>query len=107
MPTISERIEALNKSASKMTSHGRYLDAIGLLDQALEIDPKNASIWYNKGVALYQLKRFGEALKCYDQALLIEPKFAEACPNLMFFSSKLRLDSDSLILIICQLKKEG
>ncbi|MFQ5862912.1 MAG: tetratricopeptide repeat protein, partial [Candidatus Brocadiales bacterium] len=42
---------------------------------------QNATEWLNKGVALGQLGRDQEAIKCYDKALEIDPKYAKAWYN--------------------------
>jgi tetratricopeptide (TPR) repeat protein len=33
------------------------------------IDPNDFGAWYNKGNALYILKEYDEAIKCYDKEL--------------------------------------
>ena len=38
---------------------GDYKKAIQCFDRALEKDPEDADAWYNKGVALYDLDRYG------------------------------------------------
>jgi len=52
--------------------------AIEYYDKALTIDPKYADAWYNKGVALSDLKRYDEEIECYDKTLTINPKYANA-----------------------------
>ncbi|MGA9154381.1 MAG: tetratricopeptide repeat protein [Candidatus Nitrosopolaris sp.] len=42
-------------------------------DKTIEIDPKNTDAWNGKGVALYNLGRYYEAIKCYDKAIEIDP----------------------------------
>ncbi|MBC2746079.1 MAG: tetratricopeptide repeat protein, partial [ANME-2 cluster archaeon] len=37
-----------------------------------------AEVWYNKGIALRKLGRADEALACYDEALDINPRDANA-----------------------------
>ena len=49
--------------------------------KCLELDPKNANAWYNKGNALRELGRYEEALRCYDKALEIDLKDASAWNN--------------------------
>src|SRR5262249_21766079 len=41
----------------------------------------NVEAHYNRGVALQQLHRFGEALASYDHALALRPEFPEALNN--------------------------
>jgi len=34
--------------------------------------------WYNKGLALYNLRKYDEAIKCCDEAIRINPEYADA-----------------------------
>ena len=49
--------------------------------KCLELDPKYAVAWNNKGNALAELGRYEEALRCYDKALEIDPKHVLAWYN--------------------------
>jgi len=49
---------------------------------ALEIDPKNAAVWGNKGLALHSLRRSDEAIQCYDRTLELDPTDAVAWENI-------------------------
>ena len=35
------------------------------------VDPESARNWFSKGVALDELERYGEAIKCYDKLALV------------------------------------
>lgn len=37
--------------------------------------------WNNKGLSLYALGRYNEALYCYDKALEVQPNYANAWYN--------------------------
>lgn len=56
---------------------GRYNEAVEYSDKALEIDPKNASAFNNKGNALLKLGKSNGAEEYYDNALEIEHKYAD------------------------------
>ena len=43
------------------------------------IDPKYA--WSNKGAALFSQGKYDEAIKCYDEAIRLDPKLAETWCN--------------------------
>jgi nephrocystin-3 len=43
-------------------------EAIACYDRALELEPRSAPGWMNKGVALCFLGRFGDALTCFEEA---------------------------------------
>lgn len=53
---------------------GRLDEAIVLLDRALELDPLNAQLHYEKGVVLNQLGRSTEARIAYRESLRLEPE---------------------------------
>ena len=39
---------------------------------------KNAQFFINEGISLYNLKKFNEALECFDEAIKINPQFEDA-----------------------------
>jgi tetratricopeptide (TPR) repeat protein len=43
------------------------------------LDPKYA--WSNKGAALFSQGKYDEAIKCYDEAIRLDPKLAETWCN--------------------------
>jgi tetratricopeptide (TPR) repeat protein len=55
--------------------------AVASYDQALKHKPDYDQTWYNRGVALSDLKRYEEALTSYDQALRHRPDKHEAWNN--------------------------
>ncbi len=56
-------------------------DAVRQIDLALTINPKSAAAHNNRGNAFKGLKRFGEAVKSYDQAISLKPDYVEAFSN--------------------------
>jgi tetratricopeptide (TPR) repeat protein/tRNA A-37 threonylcarbamoyl transferase component Bud32 len=82
VPQIGEKTAVfwMNKGCA-LDTLGRREEAIGCLDRALAIDPRDARAWNNKGVALYGLGRHEEAINCYEQALAIDPRDAPAWFN--------------------------
>ena len=57
---------------------GRFEEAVGCYDRALEIDPTLVEAWNGKGVALAVQGRYEEALSYYDRALELDPTFVKA-----------------------------
>jgi tetratricopeptide (TPR) repeat protein len=53
----------------------------GCRTRPLEINPRDAGAWYNKGVTEGELGQTEEALKCYGRALEINPRYAVAWYN--------------------------
>jgi len=60
---------------------GKHDEAINAYDKAIELDPKDASAWYNKGHALNRLEKHDGAIKAYDKAIELDPKYASAWYN--------------------------
>lgn len=57
---------------------GRYSEAVGCYDHALEMEPELADAWDGKGDALQMTGSYDKALRCYERALVIDPNFAES-----------------------------
>jgi len=53
-----------------------YAKALDCYDNAIELDPKDAAAWNNKGSSLYNLGRYEKALGCYDKAIELDPRTA-------------------------------
>jgi tetratricopeptide (TPR) repeat protein len=52
---------------------GDYHNALEWSDKAIQINPNNANVWYNKGISLGSLNRYSEAIQCIDRAIQIDP----------------------------------
>ena len=44
-------------------------------DKAIKINPEFAGAWSNKGLSLRSLKKYKEAVSCYDEVIRIDPNF--------------------------------
>lgn len=62
----------------KLFKEDRYEEALSCCDEALRIDPQDASAWHNKGMALGNLGRYEEVLSCCEEALRIDPQYPYA-----------------------------
>jgi protein O-GlcNAc transferase len=60
---------------------GNYQSALGLIDHAINIDPRSASAHNNRGVVLFALKRFDDAVESYDKAIAFAPGYGDAFVN--------------------------
>ena len=58
----------LHKGITLVILH-RPEEAIKCFDKVIEIEPKDAQIWYLKSVALQELEKHEEANKCFEHAL--------------------------------------
>jgi tetratricopeptide (TPR) repeat protein len=56
--------------------------AMDWIDKAIAQDAKNAPLWNVKGRMLENKSQFDEAIKCYEKAIELDPKFADALGNI-------------------------
>jgi predicted TPR repeat methyltransferase len=75
---------------------GEAQAAVDLMDQAIAINPANASLWSNRGGALLRLRRHAEALDSYDRALALNPRHADALHNRGLTLHQLQRTSEAL-----------
>ena len=73
--------DALNLSGVIALQRGNSAAALELLGKAIEIDPNNATVHFNRGAVLQQLNRPEESLASYDQAIAVKPDYAEGFCN--------------------------
>jgi len=50
-------------------------------DKAIGQDPNRPKDWNNKGIALYRLGKYEEALECYDDAIKLSRDLPEVWNN--------------------------
>ena len=89
LATLWEEKAAASNSAFDWFQAGYYFDeinkehatAIDCYDKAIELDPKDADTWNNKGNSLNSLGRDEEALTCLDKAIELDPKHASPWSN--------------------------
>ena len=55
----------------------QHKEAIADYDKAIELNPKDAQAYNNRGVAKKMLKQYKEAIADYDKAIELNPKYAE------------------------------
>ena len=61
-----------------------YKIAAGICNQAIEIDSNRYVFFNNLGLALKEQGRLEESIQAYQQAIHIQPGYAEAYNNLGF-----------------------
>lgn len=69
-----ELVKSLRCRADLLASRNRFEDALVLVEEAMRLEPQNADLHLGKGQCLTRLGRSGEALRCFDAALAIDPK---------------------------------
>jgi len=60
---------------------GQLAEALAAFDASLSLQPTNADVLANRGLALHQLARNAEAVRSYDAALKIRPDAAQTHNN--------------------------
>ena len=77
-----DRIEKLwDEYTELVKQEGNFAKIIGCMDSIIQLDPKNAYAWGNKGIALANSGKSEEAIECYDNALEVDPKDARTWYN--------------------------
>jgi Flp pilus assembly protein TadD len=70
--------ESLAANANTCMTNGQYECAIADLDQAIELDPKNATYLLNRGIAHAQNGEFDNAIADYSESIRLSPRNAVA-----------------------------
>jgi Flp pilus assembly protein TadD len=76
------QLQKLFSEGSALLQAGNSAQAFAYLQSALEIDPSNPTLHLFAGTALHELRRFDEAVICYEKAILSAPFMGEAHNNL-------------------------
>jgi hypothetical protein len=76
--TAVKQLQDTVREAQELFQEGRPNEALACIDQALAIDPHNAVVHANRGIALVALCRVSEALASFDKAIDLKPDYAEA-----------------------------
>lgn len=75
--TTSKLFLLMNKGVS-YASQENYNEALIVYNEALELFPKNAKLWYNKGIALENLNNIQDAVKAYQNSIIYNPLYRNA-----------------------------
>ncbi len=81
LKTRADHVAALSLLAIIKAKTGHLETAAILMKRAIAAAPNNATAHNNYGNVLRDLKRFGEAIACYDRALHLEPTYSDAHNN--------------------------
>jgi tetratricopeptide (TPR) repeat protein len=76
-----QRARSLRPSDPEILQHegwvlrrlGRWDEAIELLDRAIQLDPRNATLMWNQGLNNYQLRRFGAGRSQFEIGISLDP----------------------------------
>jgi tetratricopeptide (TPR) repeat protein len=56
-------------SGDNCDNDGNYDSAINHYNRALQIDPEDADVWFNKGITLKKIGNYNESNKCIETAI--------------------------------------
>ncbi len=59
----------LVKEGNISDSLGRYEEAIAAYDMALQIDPTDADVWFDKATTLKKMGKLTESAKCVEKSI--------------------------------------
>lgn len=79
---VQEESLAITAQARDYMKQGRLKEAEPILDQALKIDPGNASAMYLKGVLAFRQDQFPQARRAFEDTLKLVPDHAPTLNNL-------------------------
>lgn len=71
-----------NKMGIQLCNQGRFEEAVGCFDRAIELCPKFANAYCNKGNALKEMGDVERARMLYEKAMSINPDYATPYHNL-------------------------
>lgn len=63
-------------------SKGNYKRALPVMNTALEREPRNPGLYYNRGMCHAGLKQYARAIEDFQKAIELEPSFVRAYSNL-------------------------
>src|SRR2546425_6155618 len=69
------------KTGNSFFDQGKYEDAIIYYDRALQINPTDLKVLYNKALSLESLGKYDKAIGYYDAVLTINPNDIDALNN--------------------------
>jgi len=76
--SVSQRVESLLASATQSLKTGQPADAIEPLSDAALLQPSDAIIQHDLGLAYLEVGRISESIAALKQAVAIDPRFANA-----------------------------
>jgi tetratricopeptide (TPR) repeat protein len=75
--SLDEHLEDRFTQALNIAQDGKQEDAIALWDEVLAIRDDIHQVWYNKGVAQYELNQREDAISSWDRSLTLNPENSE------------------------------
>src|SRR6266699_7246566 len=86
-----QRVDALDQLGTAQAMLKNFPQSYAAYTEALSLDPDNAGLWFNRGMASRFTSRFGRSLRDYERAkeLTIRPELAEKLEEELKFAREL------------------
>ena len=87
---------------------GKIDQALASVDESIKADPKNPTLYFNKGILYEKSENFDEAVSAYEESIAIKPTF-DAMYNLaaLFFNKGAEIKSEADKLTLAEYNKRG
>src|SRR5579863_2592221 len=92
-----QQVAALLVSAAKFLTAGRPADAIAPLRDAALIEPSNAIIQHDLGLACLEVGRIQDAIQAFEWAIASNPRYADAYFRLGIALEKLGNSGEAIV----------
>jgi tetratricopeptide (TPR) repeat protein len=86
-----QRVDVLNQLGTAQGMLQNFAQSYAAYTEALSLDPNNAELWFNRGMASRFTSRFGRSLRDYERAkeLTIRPELAKKLEEELKFAREL------------------
>src|SRR5947209_7851611 len=83
-----QRVDALDQMGTAQAMLKNFPQSYAAYTEALSLDPNNAALWFNRGMASRFTSRFGRSLRDYERAkeLNLRPELAEKLEDELKFA---------------------
>jgi tetratricopeptide (TPR) repeat protein len=90
-----QRVDVLAQLGTAQGMLQNFPQSYAAYTQALSLDPNNAELWFNRGMASRYTSRFGRSLRDYERAkeLNIRPELAQKIEEELKFARKMARES--------------
>jgi len=82
--SIAEQVHFFCEKAHQLIAETQFEAAITEYDHALDLQPDNYRLWYQRGLALRKLKRYEGAIANFDLALQLQPEYLPASRSRLY-----------------------
>ncbi len=102
----NNRFFELMEQAKWAEDKGKYEEALNLLDEALNLQPGEGTVWFRKGMVLNALEKPEKALNAFDEALDIFPDDTDSLYQKVLTMNKIGLTKNALEICLELVKKQ-